>query len=356
MKKLELDFKEKIGYSSASLGDAVAYNLAGTFLMFFLTSIAGLEPAISGTITAIGAIWNALFSPVIGRISDKVKTIWGRRRPFMFVAAFLLFASIFLLFTSIEMNYTLKVFYYGFVVMLFWTSYTSFFVPYFALGSEYTKDYSERTILRSYAAFLGMIGTAIAMVSPTFLVEIFSDAGMTVKQAWSAVGGLVAAITSISILLTVKVSKHKNTCGDEQPQDKLRIDLRKTFKGYLEILSHKPMKYLTISSFFFLIAYTMIMSDIIYFFTYNNLLSAGNISAILLYRCLLCIVLILPITKLCVKTDKKISLDCNNIVMRSFCCSCKNNRDRWDCAIIYIYVFRCGGNGDILADNARDFL
>ena len=52
-----LNFREKTGYSFAALGDSAAYMFIGTFLMFFLTTVAGLAPAVAGTITAIGASW-----------------------------------------------------------------------------------------------------------------------------------------------------------------------------------------------------------------------------------------------------------------------------------------------------------
>lgn len=55
---------KKIGYGFASLGDAAAYGFISVFLLFFLTTIAGIPPGIAGTIVAIGAFWNAVFNPI----------------------------------------------------------------------------------------------------------------------------------------------------------------------------------------------------------------------------------------------------------------------------------------------------
>ena len=60
-----------MGYSSAAIGDAVAYTFINTYLMFFLTTVAGIRPAMAGTLTIIGAVWNALINPVMGYISDQ---------------------------------------------------------------------------------------------------------------------------------------------------------------------------------------------------------------------------------------------------------------------------------------------
>ena len=78
-------FKDKLGYGIASLGDAICYGLTGAFLMFFLTTIAGIPPAIAGTITAVGAVWNAVINPIIGYYADKVNTRFGKRRPLIFI-------------------------------------------------------------------------------------------------------------------------------------------------------------------------------------------------------------------------------------------------------------------------------
>ncbi len=56
--------KEKLIYGSASIADSVCYGFVGTFGMFFLTTVAGIDPAPAGTIVAIGTIWNAIFTPI----------------------------------------------------------------------------------------------------------------------------------------------------------------------------------------------------------------------------------------------------------------------------------------------------
>ena len=66
-KEHTLTVREHLGYGSASTGDALAYTMIGSFLMFFLTAIAGIKPFTAGTILAAGAVWNASINPKIGR-------------------------------------------------------------------------------------------------------------------------------------------------------------------------------------------------------------------------------------------------------------------------------------------------
>ena len=86
-----------------------------------------------------------------------------------------------LLFTAVEIPYGLRPVYYGGMLMIFWTCYTGFFVPYSALGVEYTSDYNERTVLRSFASFFNMIGSMITMAVPTAFVELLTGRGMSVE-------------------------------------------------------------------------------------------------------------------------------------------------------------------------------
>ena len=78
----KLSVREKLGYGTASVGDSIAYSAIGTYLMFFLTTVAGVDPAVSGVISAIGAVWNALINPIWGFLSDQVRTKMGKRRAF----------------------------------------------------------------------------------------------------------------------------------------------------------------------------------------------------------------------------------------------------------------------------------
>ena len=305
----KLTFKEKCGYSSAAIGDAVGYMFVTTFIMFFLTTVAGLQPAIAGTLTVMGSIWDALFNPIIGYISDHTSSKWGRRRPFMFWFCIPLFIFMILLFTHVEMNYTLKVIYYGFMVLAFWTSFTGFFVPFYALGAEYTRDYDERTTLRSYASFFNMIGTLFSMALPTMMVEFFGKHGMTVERAWQITALFLAVITVASILITVRAARDKDICDAKSDREALGTDVNimDMFKEYLQVLSLKPMRLLLLVSMFYLIAYAIIMSDFVYLLTYNLGFNGNGVSVAMLVRSVLIIIFIPVIAKICTSTDKRLT-------------------------------------------------
>ena len=83
----KLSIKNKIAYSSAGVGDAAAYSFIGTYLLFFLTTVGHVSPALAGTIVALGSIWDVVNSLIIGFWSDKTTGKMGRRRPYLLAGA-----------------------------------------------------------------------------------------------------------------------------------------------------------------------------------------------------------------------------------------------------------------------------
>lgn len=305
----KLRFKNKIEYASAAYGDAASYGFICTFLLFFLTTVAGVEPAFAGTITVVGALWNTLINPIIGYLSDHAMTKWGRRRPFMAAMALPIAASTYLLFTAVDLIPQIKPFYYGAILIIFWTSYTGFFVPYLALGAEYTRDYNERTELRSYASIFNMMGNVVAMVMPTILVAFLTDRGLSENGAWSATGAIVGITSMLSIFITARAAKSKDQPAPEGEQTGLpKPNLIEIFREYWQVLKLKPVKYLLFTSLFALVSYAMFTSDLVYYFTYNHGLSAEQISGMFLYRTAVCVILIMIMRKISAATDKRTAL------------------------------------------------
>lgn len=294
--------RDKIGYSSAAVGDAVSYMFVTTFILFFLTTVAGLQPAVAGALTAIGAVADAIANPVMGYLSDHAKTKWGRRRPFMLGFCAPLLVVVIMLYTAVDFSYGLKVIYYGFMVIAFWVSFTGFFVPFYALGAEYTNDYDERTSLRAYASFFNMIGTVFSMAMPTLMVDFFGRHGMSTERAWQLTAVFLACITVTSIIITVVNAKKFDTRVTDASGHASIIDM---FREYMEVLKLEPMKWLLFTSLFYLMAYSLIMSDFVYFLTYNQGFSGSSVSLMMLVRCGFCTAFIPVAAWLCKKYGKR---------------------------------------------------
>eukprot|EP01103_Thecamoeba_quadrilineata_P020716 TRINITY_DN904_c0_g1_i6.p1 TRINITY_DN904_c0_g1~~TRINITY_DN904_c0_g1_i6.p1 ORF type:complete len:364 (+),score=56.55 TRINITY_DN904_c0_g1_i6:42-1133(+) len=121
----------------------------------FLLEVAQISPFYVGSLLIIGQIWDALIDPVIGYLSDKTRTKWGRRRPWMFVGSLTLgtsFCSLWQVF-RIEDEFGRWI-YYTVTFLLFKTFMTLFAVPYGAMLPELTPNYNERTNLVTYKVMI----------------------------------------------------------------------------------------------------------------------------------------------------------------------------------------------------------
>lgn len=83
----KLNLKTKLAYGAGDLGPAITANIMAFFLLVFFTNIAGISPGLAGTILLIGKIWDAVNDPIVGVLSDRTVSRWGRRLPWLLYGA-----------------------------------------------------------------------------------------------------------------------------------------------------------------------------------------------------------------------------------------------------------------------------
>lgn len=308
---MKLSFKTKLSYGIGGICDNTLYTLSGTYLLLFLTTVAGVSPAMAGTISAIGSIWEALCGPVVGYKSDGAVTRFGRRKPFLLAAAFPVAVVTSLLFTAIDASDGMKFIYYTAMIILFWTCFSSEFIPYMAWGSDLTEDYNERTVLRSYAYVFNQVGMCVGMVMPTIIVDYCMNLGRTAQQSWQAVGifaGVCAGASLLICSLTIKKDDVAKPDFRKSETKKPFLDVKmfaEIFRGYLEILKLRPIRFIIGSSIVYLIANTIFSSDRVFYMTYNLGMSEKEISLMMLIITVSGVVFVPFIARLAGKFDKK---------------------------------------------------
>ena len=96
-KESRLPFWTKLIYGTGDWSTASFGTLRQLFYAIFLTDVVGLEPRIASVVALVGILWDAINDPIVGTLTDRVRTRWGRRRPFLlffaipYGATFLLF-------------------------------------------------------------------------------------------------------------------------------------------------------------------------------------------------------------------------------------------------------------------------
>jgi GPH family glycoside/pentoside/hexuronide:cation symporter len=187
----KLSFVTKLAYGSGDLGTAITAALRGFFLLFFFTDVARLTPASAATILLIGRVWDAFNDPIIGWLSDRTVTRWGRRRPWLVAGAIPFGLFFFLLWYVPPLSDTGKFIYYIVISILLDTFYTIINVPYTALTPELTHDYDERTSLNSYRFAFSVGGALLSAFLHPIIVENAPD----IRTGY-LISGLIWAIVS----------------------------------------------------------------------------------------------------------------------------------------------------------------
>ena len=317
----KLSVKTKIGYGIGCVCDNTLYTLSGTYLLLYLTTVAGVQPALAGTISAVGSVWEALVGPIMGSLSDNTVSRFGKRKPFMMFAAIPVAVITSLLFTTINAGPAVKGIYYTAAIILFWTSFSMEFVPYMSWGADLTDDYHERTSLRAYSYVFGQVGMLIGMVLPTIIVDWAMNLGKSTQQSWQLVGMFCGIAAGAALLISAFSVKNTDLKKDDPELIRMKAEKKAEsekhrgvhplkravmiLKEFASILKLKAMRYLLAASMLYLIANTLFSSDRVFFMTYNMGMSQKEISLIMLVITFSGILFVPFISGLSRKTDKK---------------------------------------------------
>jgi len=200
----KLSLRQKLTYG---LGDVAHSVGAGTVIpfwyLFFLTDVARLRPELAGLTILIGGIWDAVNDPLIGLLSDRTRTRWGRRRPFLLFGA-LPYGAIFALMWLVPPieRQVLKSIYYALIYILFDTAFTAVSCPYYALTPELTLDHDERTSLTSYRMFISIVAGLGAALGFALVLDAAPNEQSAFRTMGLVSGGLFAATILTTFLGT----------------------------------------------------------------------------------------------------------------------------------------------------------
>ncbi|WP_439655313.1 MFS transporter [Waterburya agarophytonicola] len=161
------------------MGPAITANILVFFLLYFFTNVAGLPAGLAGSILAIGKIGDAINDPIAGILSDRTRTRWGRRIPWMLFGA-IPFGIFFFLQWIVptfsadpDVNKWCLFAYYIIIATLFNLAYTVVNLPYTALTPELTQDYNERTSLNSFRFAFSIGGSILSLILAGFITEAY---------------------------------------------------------------------------------------------------------------------------------------------------------------------------------------
>ena len=225
----KLSFKAKLGYGAAEWSSTLTWTMVSVLFLFYLTDIVGLDPAFAGFVLMLGAMWDAVSDPAVGVISDRFKSRWGRRRPFLLGVALPFGLITWLLFTDFGLGALGTKIYFCLGIMAYYTVATLLDVPYTSLGAEMTQDYDERTSLNGFRAVFSQVAAIVAAALPWVMVSVCSNIAGSEKAGWSLMAAIFGFCTVFPILIT-----WRSTRGGELHSKGVTIRMRDVMDGPLK--------------------------------------------------------------------------------------------------------------------------
>lgn len=206
----------KLAFGSGDVGPAVATAIMSFFLLYFLTDIARINPAVAGLILLVNKIWDAFNDPIIGMLSDRVHTRWGRRRPWFLFGAIPFGLTFFLLFLVPDTGAAGKFWYYLIVSLMLDTAFTVVNVPYTALTPELSRDYDERTSLNSYRFAFSIGSGLIAAVVHPIIVNAVKAGGGTEQAGYMVSAAVWAVVATVPFFFAFWGTYERHTAEEEE--------------------------------------------------------------------------------------------------------------------------------------------
>jgi GPH family glycoside/pentoside/hexuronide:cation symporter len=195
-----LTLKTKLSYGTGMLTASILGNIVIFFLLFFMTDVAGLNPALAGSVLLLGRLWDAINDPMVGWLSDRTRSPWGKRYPWM-LAGVVPFAGLFILLWLVPpMENQWQLFgYYAGIAFLYYIASTTVSIPYTTLASELTQTYTERTSLAGFQTAFDLAGGIFALVMAQVIFELIPDT----QQQYLVLAISCAVLAILAVLLCV---------------------------------------------------------------------------------------------------------------------------------------------------------
>ncbi|MBW4630359.1 MAG: MFS transporter [Iphinoe sp. HA4291-MV1] len=266
----KLNLKTKLAFGAGDLGPAITANISIFFLLVFFTNVAGIPAGLAGMILLIGKIWDAVNDPIMGVLTDRTKSRWGRRLPWMFYGAIPFGVFFFLQWivprfsSSASVNFWGLFWYYVAIGVISQVFYTVVNLPYTAMTPELTQDYDERTSLNSFRFAFSIGGSILSLILAKVIFDKIADR----QQQYLVLAAICGVISVLALYLCVWGTRDriiafeaKRTSQEESAPIPIREQLKIVF-------SNQPFLYV-IGIYLFSWLAVQITASIIPYFAVN---------------------------------------------------------------------------------------
>ena len=283
----------KVLHGLGSVAYGIKDNGFSVFLLIFYNQVMGLDAGVVGAVIMAALIFDAFADPIIGELSDRTQSKWGRRLPWLYAAAIPLGISWMLLWHPPEMSDNMLVVWLFCTAVLVRTLVSMCEVPSIALVPELTGDYDERTRLMRYRYLFGWGGGLLILIL-AYGVFFAGPKGVTDIDGYNAYA-LCGALLIVGAVLISAIGQHKYVAR-QSPPPQPNLGIKHALAEMRATLSNRAFLWLVSAALFGLInqGITFALSNYLLAFLWQLATSEMLIYALILFASMIVAFIIVP--------------------------------------------------------------
>ena len=201
-----------LAYSGPMIALSIVNMLLIAYVPTFYAAEMGVNIAKVGGIFLAARLFDAIIDPVIGNLSDRTRSRWGRRKPWVALGTPAFMLTVWFFFqppARVGMTYL------AVAAFLFYIAYASVIIPFMSWGAEIRRDYDGRTRVTTMREAAGICGTILATALPLLLLPLIVAGDPTLRQILGVLAGTIIVVLAITVPLALALAPRGDYAAHE---------------------------------------------------------------------------------------------------------------------------------------------
>ena len=270
----QLSWLQIFGWSIGTVGPVTVLYLVSSGFLIYMTDVLGVAGALAGTLIFGVRIYDMFVDPLMGHVSDRTNTRMGRRRPWMLAGAFAMTLGSIAMFSvpvpAAGASHTPLVVWTLAALLVYFTGYSMFNVPYMAMPAEMTDSFHDRTRLMSVRVLFVALSSALGAALAPRLIKAYGG-GPFSYQLTASVIGLIGLFSMLYCVVATRSARATAATTQQAP----------LLAQFAIVVSNRPFVILVLAKLMLLLSMSSLTASLWYMVQHvlhRDLDVASNIS------------------------------------------------------------------------------
>ena len=249
-----LPTRTKLAFGIGSGAEAIALYSVSSFALLYYNQVLGMPAHMAGLAISLSLFLDGLSDPIVGSLSDRTRSKWGRRHVYMFWAPVPIVLSFIAIFNPPQgLGQTGLFWWFAGGVVLLRQSMTFFHTPHLALGGELSRDYTERSKVMAYNSFFTWAGSALASwvaLSYFFKATPEYPRGLLNPEPWMPYSLVMGAITLVILFSSAWFTRDRIPLLPKAREDTPGFSVAEFIRDIRKAVTNSNYLWLLIAYFF----------------------------------------------------------------------------------------------------------